>query len=70
MKMYGGMEVSLHAVSTLSSLDGGEWAASLLVGKSPQYQMDRRLGGTQRQSGHSGKEKKSLPGIEPWSSSL
>jgi hypothetical protein len=27
-------------------------------GKSPQYPLDRRLGGPQSQSGHSGKEKK------------
>jgi len=38
----------------------------------PRYPLDRRLVGLQSQSGHSGKEKKSLPlplplsGIEPW----
>jgi len=34
--------------------------------KRPWYPVDRRLGGTQSQSGHSGEEKKSLllPGTE------
>jgi len=37
-------------------------------GKSPQYSLDRRLGGPLSLSGHGGKEKKTtaLPGIEPW----
>jgi len=41
-------------------------------GKSPCYPFDRRLGGTQYQSGHGGKEKKLLPllGIEPQLSTL
>jgi len=36
-------------------------------GKSPWYPLDRRLGGPQNHSGHSGEEKNSqpLPGIEP-----
>jgi len=40
--------------------------------KRPWYPLDRKLGGPQSQSGHSGEEKKSLPlpGIKPQSSSL
>jgi hypothetical protein len=36
-------------------------------GKSPWYPLDRRLGGPQSQSGHSGEEKNSQPllGLEP-----
>jgi hypothetical protein len=36
-------------------------------GKSPWYPLDRRLGGFQDQSGHSGEEKnfQPLPGLEP-----
>jgi hypothetical protein len=35
-------------------------------GKSPRYPLDRRLGGPQSRSGHSGKETNlTLPGIEP-----
>jgi hypothetical protein len=36
-------------------------------GKSPWYPLDRRLGGTQSRSGHSGEEKnfQPLPGLEP-----
>jgi hypothetical protein len=33
----------------------------LALGKEPQYPLDRRLIGCQSQSGHDGKEKKSLP---------
>jgi hypothetical protein len=33
-------------------------------GKSPRYTLDRRLGGPQSQSGHSGKEKNSQPLLE------
>jgi hypothetical protein len=51
------MEVSgqLHAPTTLPP------------GKSPWYALDRKLGGPQSKSGHSGEEKYSqpLPGLEP-----
>jgi hypothetical protein len=39
-----------------------------LQGKNPWHTLDRRLGGPQSQSGHSGGEEKNsqpLPGIEP-----
>jgi hypothetical protein len=44
---------------TTSALDGGEWSAScpglaLPPGKDPQCPLDRRLGGSQSQSGHRG----------------
>jgi hypothetical protein len=35
--------------------------AALSPGKSPQYLLDRRLGGTQRRSERGGEEKNSLP---------
>jgi hypothetical protein len=34
-------------------------------GKSPWYELDRRLGGAQGHSGRGGEEKNSQPGIEP-----
>jgi len=41
--------------------------AALLLGNSPWYPLDRRLGGPQSQSGHGVEEKNSQPppGIEP-----
>jgi hypothetical protein len=42
--------------------------AALPPGKYPRYTLDRRLGGPQSRSGHSGGEEKSCqssPGIEP-----
>jgi hypothetical protein len=41
--------------------------AALPQGKSPWYQLDRRLGGTQSRSGRGGEEKNSQPpsGMEP-----
>jgi hypothetical protein len=53
-----------------SSQDGGEWSASrpgrfTPRGKSARYQFNRRLGGTQSQSGRRGEEKLlTLPGLE------
>jgi hypothetical protein len=54
------------------ALDGGEWAASCPGSftpkeRAPWYPLDRRLGGPQSRSGHSGEEKNSQPplGIEP-----
>jgi hypothetical protein len=48
-----GVEVWLHAFST-SALDAGKWSASRPVRftarRSPQYPLDRRLGGPQRRS--------------------
>jgi hypothetical protein len=42
--------------------------ATLPLGKSPWYPLDRRLGGPQTKSGRCSKEKNvlPLPGIEPW----
>jgi hypothetical protein len=62
MKMYGYGGI-IHAFLT-SALDGGEWSAShpscfIPLGKSPQYQLERRLGVPQGQFGCSGKGKKS-----------
>jgi hypothetical protein len=50
MKTYWGVEIKLHAFLTLG-LDGNEWSASrpvLFISgvQSPQYPLDRRLGGT------------------------
>jgi hypothetical protein len=60
------VEVYLHAQLTLA-LDGGEWLASypkhLTHGK--EYPLDSSLGGSQSQSGHSGKEKQPLHLQEP-----
>jgi hypothetical protein len=58
MKMY----LLLHTFLT-SALDGGEWLVSMPPplypqDKSPQYPLDRRLGGPQSQSAY-GVEKKS-----------
>jgi hypothetical protein len=41
--------------------------AALPLGKSPWYPLDRKMGGSQSNSGHCGKEKHSqrLPGLEP-----
>jgi hypothetical protein len=65
------MAVYFHTFLT-SLLDGGEWSASrpgrfTLQGKSPWYQLDRRLGGPQSRSGRGGEKKHSqpLPGLEP-----
>jgi len=52
-------------ILSFNILDGHEWSASCLatlpLGKSPWYLVDRRLGGPKSQSVHSVKEKKSLP---------
>jgi hypothetical protein len=71
MKICAVVEVHFHAFLT-SALDGGEWSASrprslYLQGKSPWYQLDRRLGGPQSRSGRGGEEKNSQPspGVEP-----
>jgi hypothetical protein len=37
-----------------SALDGGEWSASRLAMPYPRYPMDRKLGGAQNWSGHTG----------------
>jgi len=61
MEMYWRVEVSSFAFLTLA-LDGGEWSASchsLSAGK-VTYLLDKRLGGPQRWSGHSGEEKTEL----------
>jgi hypothetical protein len=68
MKMYGGVEVQIHAFLTLA-LDENEWPASR-----PQSLYPRNpLGGSQSRYGRSGEEKNvpflALPGIEPRSSS-
>jgi hypothetical protein len=71
MKAYWGEEVYHHVFLT-STLDGSEWSAShtgrfTSQGKSPWYPLDRRLGGSQSRSGHSGGEEKisePLPGLE------
>jgi hypothetical protein len=62
---------SSHSSMTLA-LKWGEWSAShpghaLLLGKGPQYPLDRRLGGPQSWSGHKRLEEKPVPGIEPQS---
>jgi hypothetical protein len=43
-------------------------SAALLPEKEPRYQLDKRLGGLQSRSGHSGEEKnyQPPPGIEPY----
>jgi hypothetical protein len=51
MKAYGIVDVWIHNF-LISALDGGEWSAQRpghfnLWGKSPQYPLDRRLGGPQ-----------------------
>jgi hypothetical protein len=50
------------AYSLTSALDGGEWSVSRPYRFTPQekiplYQLDRRLGGTQRRSGRGGEER-------------
>jgi hypothetical protein len=47
-------------------------SAALPLEQSPQYPLDKRLGGPQSQSGFYGEEKAllSLLGIKPWLSSL
>jgi hypothetical protein len=56
----------MHSLN--STLDGGEWLASLYSQrKSPWYPLYRRVGGPQSRSGRGGEEKNSQPqpGIEP-----
>jgi hypothetical protein len=66
------VEVYLHAFFDL----GTRWRGVISLtprplypeGKSPWYPLDRRLGGPQSRSGHSGGEEKNsnlLPGLEP-----
>jgi hypothetical protein len=69
IKTCWGVEVSLHAFLT-AALDGGVSFMTLLLyprGKSPWYQLNRRVGGPQNRCGHGGDEKHSqpLPGLEP-----
>jgi hypothetical protein len=75
MKTYWGVEVQLHAF-LISELDGGEWSASR-SGRFTPGSLDRRLGGTQSRSRHSGEEKKfpassgdRTPIVQPEASSL
>jgi hypothetical protein len=67
----GGDRMSSYSFTT-SALDGDEWSGSrpgrpLPPGKDPRYPLDRRLGGSQSQSGHKGYRKNSLSlqGLEP-----
>jgi hypothetical protein len=59
-KAYRGVEVQLQAFLT-SALDGGVWSASQLgqsiLAEKPSYPVNRRLGGPQRRSRISAKEK-------------
>jgi hypothetical protein len=70
MKAYGGMDVYVHIFLT-SVLAGGEqsgWCPSRFTpGEgTPQYPLDRRLGGPQIRSGQHGEEKILDPtGIQP-----
>jgi hypothetical protein len=52
----GGMEASLHALT--SALGTDESSVSRPTGKKPPVPRDRRLGGPESQSGHSGEDKK------------
>jgi hypothetical protein len=68
MKMYGGVEVWLLAF-LMSALDRAQIVSFMPSplqpqGVSSQYPLDRRLGGPQSQSGHSGEEKMPLPVFE------
>jgi hypothetical protein len=61
MKAYEEVDVYIHIFLT-SAVAGGEWSASrpgrfTPRGKSPQYPLDRRLGGPQGRSGLRGEEK-------------
>jgi hypothetical protein len=64
MKTNGEVKVQFHTFLT-SALDGGEWSATCPVlftpGDSPQYPLDRRLGGPESWSEHIDKEKNSHP---------
>jgi hypothetical protein len=65
MKAYWGVEVKLHSFDLGS---GQLYAlATFSQGKSPQYPLNRKLGGPQNCSGRGGEEKNSQPppGIEP-----
>jgi hypothetical protein len=59
MKMYGGVEIKLHAFITLA-LDEDEWSGMLwpfyLWGKSPWYVLNGRLNRPQSQCGHGSTE--------------
>jgi hypothetical protein len=50
MKAYGGVDVLIHVFLT-SVLAGGEWSASRPYRFTPEYPLDRRLGGPQSRSG-------------------
>ena len=68
MKGCGRMEVLLNWFLTLA-LDQSEWLATFcILGKSPQYQSNRRLHGSQSWSAHFGEEKNLLllPTTESW----
>jgi hypothetical protein len=56
MKTYGGMDVYSNSFLILA-LVVGVWLASCQSQFTPQYSLDRRMGGPQSESGHSGKEK-------------
>jgi hypothetical protein len=60
MKAYGRVDVLIH-IFLKSALTGDEWSASRPSrfnpgGKSTQYLLDRRLGGTQSRSGRHGEK--------------
>jgi hypothetical protein len=64
MKAYGSGGIAPPFLT--SALDGGEWLASRPCPFTPQYILDRRLGGPESRSGRYGEEKNLLfvPGIE------
>jgi len=69
MKMYGGVEVQLHALLT-SALHGREQTASrpdrfIPRVRGPRYPLDRRLGQSQSRSERGGEEKKSRQKLKP-----
>jgi hypothetical protein len=78
MKIYGRVEVYLHAFLNLA-LDEGEWSASRPFRFTPgeraqRYPLDRRLGGLQSRSGRCGEDEKvpflPLSGFELRSSTI
>jgi len=71
MMAYSGTEVQFYSFLTLA-LDVAEWSTSypghLTLDKEPQYPLNRRLGGSQSESGQLGEGKKklmALPAFEP-----